>query len=205
MAKESTIDSGEVAFEKLGQQDKLFVDFVAAGELHYRAWWRSGRKSEAMGTASACATRKLKDGKVALALRWRQKQALAENGVTTERVMAEIAHLAFSRLDDLTSVDGKGEVSFKDWGQADARQLAAVAEVAETPAGTKIKMHSKPAALAKLVDILGMNAPQKVELTTPEDAAAQIRAVLAESLPEDEADRVAAILVGGEHSTKADA
>lgn len=94
-------------------------------------------------------------------------QAMAERsrrtGITQDRVIQELAKIAFAKMTDFAEWDGKG-VRFRDSGKLSEEDAACVAEVTEQEIEfdwgikrtKKIKLFDKVAALEKLGRHLGM-------------------------------------------------
>jgi phage terminase small subunit len=80
-------------------------------------------------------------------------------GVTADRVVTELARIAFANMQDFATFDDRG-VSLVDSSTLPRAKLAAVAEVSQTVTkdggSTKFKLHDKLAALEKLGKHLGM-------------------------------------------------
>ena len=84
-----------------------------------------------------------------------QRERSARTGVTADRVVKEIARVAFSNLSDVMEWTPAGiEVKRSDEIAPDA--AAAIAEISETNAGLKVKLHNKVAALEQLAKHVGL-------------------------------------------------
>ena len=79
----------------------------------------------------------------------------AETGVTAERVIKELARLAFSDVRDLASWSGQ-LATVKDSDEISDDAAAAIQEVGMTPSGIKLKLVDKRAALEALGKHLGI-------------------------------------------------
>lgn len=105
--------------------------------------------------------------------------------ITQERVLSELAKVAFANMGDF-SVWDKNNMSLKNSGELTKDQTAAVAEVANTKFGAKLKLHDKVSALEKLAKHLGLidqnsDKPIKIDINmTPEQAAAAYKKSLSE-------------------------
>lgn len=76
-------------------------------------------------------------------------------GITQDRVVAELARIAFADMRDFADWDGQG-VTLRAARDLTQEQTACVAEIVETPGkGVRIKLHGKPQALATLARHLG--------------------------------------------------
>lgn len=101
-----------------------------------------------------------------------QRERSARTGITADRVIQEIARVAFSNLRDVVEWGPDG-VRLRPSGELSLDVSAAVAEVSETttPNGGSIrtKMHNKIAALEQLAKHVGLYADH-----SPEDRTQQI-------------------------------
>ena len=98
--------------------------------------------------------------------------------VTSDRVINEIALLAFSDLRHYTEIGEDGEIKIKRWDEMPehlSRAVETISEdriIRENPDGTQIivhdkvkyKLHSKPRALELLFKHLGLGAEEKFRL-----------------------------------------
>ncbi len=76
-------------------------------------------------------------------------------GITQDRVVAELARIAFADIRDFVNWDETG-VTLRAARELGPQQTACVAEIVETPGkGLRIKLHAKPQALAALSRHLG--------------------------------------------------
>ncbi len=78
--------------------------------------------------------------------------------ITSEAVMQELAAIAFSRIDDVLTVEG-GQVIIKPSSQWSPSARVAIQNIKQTQHGISITMHSKVAALEKLMMRFGLNQP----------------------------------------------
>jgi len=98
--------------------------------------------------------------------------------VTQDRVVREIAAIAFSNIADVLDVDGQGEVSVRQLSQLTQRQQRAIESITQVKSEKlsadsgvletvrlTVKMHSKTTALRMLMDHIGMDAPKRMEHT----------------------------------------
>lgn len=103
-------------------------------------------------TAGQIGERLLRNVEIAEALSAKAEKKLGRLEVTTERIIAEYAKLAFADIRDIIRVNGNG-VTVNDSQEWPEHAAGAVAEVSETKDGIKLKMHSKTAALDALAKI----------------------------------------------------
>lgn len=116
-------------------------------------------------TAADIGRQLLRKTPVAVAIAERQTALSERTGVTAERVIAELAKIAFCdirkavRWGSVPSGEGSGgayPVELVPSESIDDDTAAAVSEVSLTQTGVKIKMHDKRAALVDLGKHLGM-------------------------------------------------
>ena len=116
-------------------------------------------------TAYSIGQRLLKQVEIQAAVTARRRELATAHAITQERILGEMARLAFSDLGEFVSVAG-GRVRVKDFASADGTRLdtRCVSEISETvteSGGTiKIKLHNKQAALRDLGEHLGLFEPQ---------------------------------------------
>lgn len=80
----------------------------------------------------------------------RSESVLEKLGVTQERILAEIAKIAFSNITDLFEDDWK----LKSQSDIPKMNLAAVKNLTKTETGVKVEMHDKLGALLKLWELV---------------------------------------------------
>lgn len=93
-----------------------------------------------------------------------QMQRAARTEVTQDRVIHELAKIAFSDLRHVADWSG-GRINTKDSGQIPDKVAGAISEVRNTKEGIAVKMHDKIAALDRLGKHLGMFV-EKVDHTS---------------------------------------
>lgn len=138
-------------------------------------------------SASSEASRLLKNDEVQAAIEWYRASEADRIGVTPERVLEELAAVAFSDLGEyIRIVDG---VPVVDMSELPAGATRALASISNTDKGTTFKLHDKLAALTTLARSFGLLASdspavavvvgeaESVELSTL--SAAEIRAGIA--------------------------
>lgn len=84
-----------------------------------------------------------------------QLERSARTGITADRVVQEIARVAFSSLRDVMAWGPTGASVLPD-DKITPDAAAAIAEITETNAGVKIKLHNKVAALEQLAKHVGL-------------------------------------------------
>ena len=108
-------------------------------------------------TTKAIASKLLTKPDVCAALRTRQHDAAQRAGMTHERIMRELAGLAFTRIDDVATWKG-GHLTVKDLAALTPEGTAAIVEISEheTPftRTLRVKLYSKQAVLKSLLKCL---------------------------------------------------
>lgn len=84
-----------------------------------------------------------------------QRARSARTGVTADRVVQEIARVAFSSLRDVVTWGPSG-VQVRPDDEITPEAAAAIAEITETNTGVKVKLHNKVAALEQLARHVGL-------------------------------------------------
>lgn len=113
-------------------------------------------------TAAAIGHENLRKPEIAAAIEEAQQAHIRSLGITRERVLEELAGIAFANPRAVMSW-GPGGVVLRPSEELTDGEAALVAEVAEGKDGIKCKLHSKLGALDKLFKHLGLDAPQKHE------------------------------------------
>jgi phage terminase small subunit len=98
-----------------------------------------------------------------------QKHHATANDISAGRVLEEYRRIAFARIDGALSFGPNG-VTVKNSADLTPELLAAVSEVSEVrnvdgSVSVRLKFHSKADALAALRKHLGLDAPEKVEVS----------------------------------------
>lgn len=121
---------------------------------------------------------------------------VARLNITTERVLSEIAKIAFADMREIASWGPHG-VTFKPSEDLDEAASAAIAEVSETvtEAGTsvRVKLHDKLGALRDLAKVLKIVDPER-EAASVTNIFTQINISNPERMSEDDLDRLDALL-----------
>jgi len=138
-----------------------FAQLVASGIPYTKAYVQAGYKAS---ESAAHRTRYRVD--VSKRIDEIFGAAAEKNAVTVERVVAELAKIAFASADDFFDWGPDG-VTIRDKSELTPEQRAVVAEVMEQPGEfgptIKIKLYDKPGALERLGRYLGMFR-EKVEI-----------------------------------------
>lgn len=132
------------------------IDFNATA-----AYKKAGYRARSDNSAAAGASELLRNSKIQAYISRLQQQRSQRTEITADRVLQEIAAIAFSDVTDVISFTN-GSVAVSDSSRLDKRVTAAIAEVSctdgEMGSTVKVKLHDKKAALqlaAKHVGLLG--------------------------------------------------
>ena len=118
--------------------------------------------------ADQTASRLLKNTQIRAWIDKRKAKILDIADVSTERVVRELANIAFSNVTDFVKVGRKGTVSLTDWSLLSKDQTACIESVNETKEGYRLKLYSKPTAIEMLGKYLTMFQPQPAVYDEPD-------------------------------------
>ena len=149
---------------KLTPKQMRFVDEWLIDFNGKQAAIRAGYSAK---TAEATAARLLRNVKVQAEISRRQKDLQRRTEVTQERVVKELARVAFADATDYVQVEtriiNRGEVKVpielavhKETAELSADQRAAIASIKQGANGVEIKLHDKIKALELLGRHIGM-------------------------------------------------
>jgi phage terminase small subunit len=155
MAKRAAKSSVKKAGVDLDVGLKRFADEWLVDQNGVRAWKASHPDCQSDGSAAVSASRALRLPKVAAYV----EKRLARLEITSERILAEYAKLAFSDPRQVAKWGPSG-VELLPSSELDDDAAASIAEVSskstEFGVETKFKMHDKKGALDALAKIRGM-------------------------------------------------
>lgn len=129
--------------------EEYLVDLNAAGAARRAGY--THRRSEAVGYDL------LTKLDIQAAIQAAQRERSARTGITADRVVQELAVLAFADLADYVEW-GPGGIQLKPSAALDATKRRAVIEVSENRLGVKIKLADKKGSLDSLGRHLGIYA-----------------------------------------------
>jgi phage terminase small subunit len=139
-----------------------YLETGNASEAYRRAY--SPKKMSTKSVADE-ASRLLQHPGIAPVVAAARQQVAAQHDVTVERIVTELARIAFSDIRKAVKwgTVGDGEsilqasyVALKSSDEIDGDTARAIAEVSQTQTGLKIKLHDKISALDKLGKHLGL-------------------------------------------------
>lgn len=134
--------------------DEYLVDLNATRA--YKVAYPSVKKEE---TAAAAAARLLRNVKVAEYISERMEERQKRTEVTQDRVVQELAAIAFARATDYVTIQVNGPaaiVAVKSTEDLSEEQVRAIAGIKEGANGVEIKLNDKEKALELLGRHLGM-------------------------------------------------
>lgn len=130
--------------------DEYLIDLNATRA--YRVAYPSVKKDE---VAAAAAARLLKNVKVAVYIQKRMEERQKRTEITQDRVLEELAAIAFARATDYAEVKGEC-VRIKETDALAEQQIRAIAGIKEGKYGIELKLNDKEKALELLGRHLGM-------------------------------------------------
>jgi phage terminase small subunit len=159
------IYDGSVPLKSVMQE--MFVSHLLQGMTKADAYRGAGYRNK---TPTKGAIQLGNNRKVLARLAYRRAELAEKMGISEERVVAELAKLAFANMQDFVGTNEEGELYFKDWDGLRRDQLAAVESVKVTTTTTRnkkgdteyqtrnmtFKLHNKPQTLEQLGRHLGL-------------------------------------------------
>ena len=138
--------------------DEYLIDLNATRA--YKVAYPSAKKDE---TAMANGSRMLRNAKVAEYIAERMQKRQERTEVTQDRVIAELAAIAFAKATDYVSIKND-EVLLYDTDKLTEAQVRAIACIKQGKSGIELKLNDKEKALELLGRHLGM-FKDKLEVT----------------------------------------
>jgi len=133
----------------------------------YKAAYPSIKKES---TAAQAGSRMLRNVKVAEHIRERMEDRQKRTEITQDRVLRELAAIAFADVTDIVSFNG-GRVVIKPTDDLPRETRKIIAGIKEGQYGTEVKTYDRIRALELLGKHLGMFEPRKDELDKEEQKA----------------------------------
>lgn len=130
--------------------DEYLIDLNATRA--YKVAYISVKKDD---TAAAAAARMLRNVKVSEYISERMEERQKRTEVTQDRVVQELAAIAFARATDYAKVEG-GYVTIRPTAELTEEQIRAISGIKEGANGIEIKLNDKEKALELLGRHLGM-------------------------------------------------
>lgn len=167
----------KTAYEQIKPFERVFVDAYVATDNPIKASQAVYPNLAANPSiANVRAMDMLSRPLIQAAIAERYKRLSDRFEITAENVTREIALMAFARMGDYVRITDEGE-PFVDMSELTSEQMAAISEVtvedftegrgpdARQIRKVKFKLHDKGGALDKLAKIVGVYAPERLELT----------------------------------------
>ena len=175
------------AYDQLKPTERVFVDaFIASDDALYairqaRADVNArieAKQPHCYSFASARATEYSRRPLIQAAVAERLSALAARYELTADRLLSELAKIAYSNMEDYASVNADGDMMLK-LGTATRDQMAAVSEITveevsegrgeakRTVRKTKFKLHAKLTAIDMGMKRLGLYDPDKTEISGP--------------------------------------
>ena len=151
--------------------DEYLIDLNATRA--YRKAYPSVKKDE---TAAAAAARMLRNVKVAAYIQERMQERQKRTEITQDRVLEELAAIAFAKATDYAEVK-EGQVVIKNTEELDEQQIRAIAGIKEGKFGIEVKLNDKEKALELIGRHLGM-FKDKLEVAGLEDEKKKLADIL---------------------------
>lgn len=151
------------------EKQKIFADEYLIGlnaTRAYKAAYPSVKNDE---TAAAAAARMLRNVKVQKYISDRMEERQKRTEVTQDRVVEELAAIAFSKVTDYVEIRSNGAIGvviIKPTSELSDVQIRAIAGIKEGANGIELKLNDKEKALELLGRHLGM-WNDKLEIKTP--------------------------------------
>lgn len=145
--------------EAITEKQKAFVEEYLVdlnATRAYKTIYKNCKKDEA---AQANASRLLRNAKVSAYLAQRQKELQKRTEVTQERVIGELAAIAFADVADYVQITDRGGfpmVQLTPTKDIPISKRAAIAGIKQGNNGIEVKLHNKLDALDKLGRHLGL-------------------------------------------------
>ncbi|RZT02915.1 terminase small subunit [Cuneatibacter caecimuris] len=140
---------------ELAEKQKVFADEYLIDLNATRAYKVAYPRVKKDEVAAVNGSKLLRNTKVAAYIAERMQERQKRTEVTQDRVVRELAAIAFARATDYAEVIG-GAVHIKDTSELDDEQVRAIAGIKEGANGIEIKLNDKEKALELLGRHLGM-------------------------------------------------
>ena len=129
---------------------ELFAQALSRGEAQAKAYALAGYIENASNACQLAQRQEIQARVIEINI-----VRAARADVTADRVLAELARIAFADISQLVTIRD-GRAVFTETAQLTPDQRAAIAEISETRDGVKVKLHDKVQALEKLGKHLGL-------------------------------------------------
>lgn len=154
----------------LTEKQKRFCDEYLIDLNATRAYMAAYPSTKKESTASVCAAKLLRNAKVKSYLGKRKKARQERTEISQDRVLRELAAIAFTDVTDIVSYDHGGHVRIRATDDLEKDKKKIIAGIKEGQWGTEVKFYDRLRALELLMKHLGM-FDQKDELDREEQKA----------------------------------
>ena len=158
------------------EKQKIFADEYLIDLNATRAYKVSYPKVKKDKTAAQAGSRMLRNVKVERYIQERMQARQERTEITQDRVLEELAAIAFARTTDYAEVKD-GRVLLKNTENLNEQQIRAIAGIKDGKYGIEIKLNDKEKALELLGRHLGM-FKDKVEVSGLEDEKKKLADIL---------------------------
>ena len=158
------------------EKQKIFADEYLIDLNATRAYKVAYPKVKKDKTAAQAGSRMLRNVKVERYIQERMQARQERTEITQDRVLEELAAIAFARTTDYAEVKD-GRVLLKNTEKLDEQQIRAIAGIKDGKYGIEIKLNDKEKALELLGRHLGM-FKDKVEVSGLEDEKKKLADIL---------------------------
>ena len=158
------------------EKQKIFADEYLIDLNATRAYKVAYPKVKKDKTAAQAGSRMLRNVKVERYIQERMQARQERTEITQDRVLEELAAIAFARTTDYAEVKD-GRVLLKNTENLNEQQIRAIAGIKEGKYGIEIKLNDKEKALELLGRHLGM-FKDKVEVSGLEDEKKKLADIL---------------------------
>lgn len=135
---------------KLTPKQKRFVDEYLVDLNATQAAKRAGYKNPNIGRQL------ITKNNVSVEIQQRRERLQKKVEITQEKVLQELASIAFANGADFAAINNDGSVEIKPTSQISPDKLAAIAGMKNNQFGVEIKLHDKVKALEMLCKYLGL-------------------------------------------------
>ena len=181
---------------KLTKKQQAFVAEYLVDMNGTQAAIRAGYSPK---TAQPQSARLLSNVMVQAALEKAFQKKVGRIEVTVDNVVEELRRIGFADVRSVAGVTGGSVVAVNsdDWTP---EQAAAVAELADTKEGVRIKLHPKLPALESLAKHLGLYRPEALDVNLRSDGSPVLVNIRFDGKPPSEGDAPAGEGEGGENA-----
>lgn len=147
------------------EKQKLFADEYLIDLNATRAYRKAYPNCKKDSSADAAARKLLGNTRIQKYISERMKERQKRTEITQDRVIQELAYIAFAKVTDYASVKD-GSVKIKDTDELTNEQIRAISGIKEGKFGVEVRLNDKEKALELLGRHLGMWS-DKLEINAP--------------------------------------